>query len=230
MPPLPSGERLINMDLSNFKPNNQFRFFLDKISKHVDLSKLKNIFDIGSRDATESLFFANEFPNVHVTAFEPNPTQYDVCVENCKQAGATNVTVEQLALSNTNDNLNFYVTPGNVGASSLLKPDFVPWTGDQSCVTIQVPCTTLNDYCREKNVYPDLLWMDVQGNERHTLAGASEVLGGVVAIYTEAGIIPYYEGHTLKNEILEYLQTFGFKMIDCQLDWSHEANIILVKE
>jgi hypothetical protein len=52
----------------------------------------------------------------------------------------------------------------------------------------------------------------------------------IQVIYTEAGVIPYYDGHTLKSDIIDYLKEFDFVVLDDKLDWSHEANVIFIKK
>lgn len=207
--------------------NLGFYPFLEKIKQYVNFDEVKAIFDIGSRDCGESLSFSKEFPNSKIVAFEPNIYQIPICEENIK--GVTNIQLVNKALSDFEGQSEFHVTVGNVGASSLLKPHFVPWAADQNVEIIKVDVTTLDSWCEENNIWPDIIWMDVQGNELNTFKGAVKTLKNIKAIYCEAGVIPYYDGHTLKTDILNFLQENGFKLIEEKLDWEREANLILVK-
>lgn len=208
------------------QPNPGFYYFLEFIKPYIDFKSINTIFDIGAREAHESLFFEKEFSNSKIFAFEPNPFQYNICLDEIKDS--KNISVINKALSNFNGTSKFYLTPGNIGASSLLKPNFVPWTGDQQIKEIQVDVITLDDFCKE-NPTPDIIWMDVQGNELYTLQGGKKSLESTKAIYCEAGVVPYYENHSLKHDIIKFLEDNNFKLIDDKLDWSHETNLIFVK-
>lgn len=208
--------------------NAGFYYFLNKIKNHINLSEIKSIYDIGSRDCIEALYFHKEFPNTKITAFEPNDEQYQICL-NAVQ-GKENIKVVNKALSNFIGTASFYKTPGNIGASSLLKPSFVPWTPNQQIVQSIAEVTTLDKYIKDNNDFVNLIWMDVQGNELYTLQGGKESLKEVKAIYCEAGVIPYYENHSLKADIISFLENQNFILIDDKLDWTHETNLIFVKK
>lgn len=209
--------------------NPGYDYFLGKIKPYVVFEDIKCIFEIGSRDAIESLYFENTFEKAKIYAFEPNPKQYDVCLGNIAKAKANRVKIEPYALSDKAGYVDFYITPGNIGASSILRPHFVPWTGNQTVTKTSVFAITLDEFVKKENYKPDLIWMDVQGNELNVLKGGSSILNDVKIIYTEAGNIPYYDGHTLKVDIIKYLADFGFEVLDDKLDWSHESNVIFIK-
>ena len=56
-------------------------YFLEKYLEDykIDVSKVKNIVEIGAKDCVESLKFTELFPNAHVTAFECNPELTALC-------------------------------------------------------------------------------------------------------------------------------------------------------
>lgn len=220
---------MIMSNTENFGKNPGYDYLMEKIKPYVSFDDIKCVFEIGSRDAIESIYFENTFPNARIYAFEPNPTQHSICVSNVLKAQTTRVSVEQYALSNIQGTVDFYITPGNVGASSMLRPHFVPWTHDQRVQKIEVFSIKLDSFCEKENIKPDIIWMDVQGNELNVLYGAKNSLDNVQVIYTEAGVIPYYDNHTLKVDIVKYLSDFGFEVLDDKLDWSHESNVIFIK-
>ena len=213
-----------------FDKNPGLNDFENQIKPYLNFDNIKCVFEFGSRDACESIYFENIFKNASIYAFEPNPDQHIICLNNCKKGETTRVIVEKLALSDKQGQLDFYITPGNIGASSLLKPHFVPWTHDQRYIKSTVQTTTLDIFCQKYDLVPDVIWMDVQGNELNTLKGGDSILNQVSVIYTEAGVIPYYDGHTMKSDIVEYLKKFNFEVVDDKLDWSHESNVIFVKK
>lgn len=206
--------------------NIGFKPFLDKVYPYINSPKV--IFDIGARECNESICFAEAFPEAKIFSFEPNPNQKDACEINSSRY--PQITFSPIALSDKNGEMDFYIANGNVGASSLLKPHFIPWASDQSVSVKKVKVETLDSFCNKNNVYPDVIWMDVQGNELNTLKGGANALSSVKAIYTEAGVKPYYDGHTLKPDIVKFLSELGFRLIDEKLDWEMEANLIFVRK
>lgn len=171
----------------------------------------RTILDIGSRDLEQSIEFSSVFQNSKIYAFEPNPEQFNIC--NFKSKNYNNIVVNQLALSNVNGNLDFYITHGNVGASSLLEPINVPFASTQSFTKIQVPTVRLDSWLEDNNVnYVDIMWLDTQGVELNVLKSMGDLLKTVSFIHCEAAEIPYYKGHLLKNELEEFLISMGFEL------------------
>ncbi len=187
------------------------------------------IFDIGSRECNESVQFSKKFPNAKIFAFEPNPYQYDECKNNIRNYN--NISFFPIALSDFENTAEFHITRGNVGASSLLNPTYVPFASSQDTETIQVPVTTLDMWTSENHINNiDILWMDVQGNELNVLNGAKSILHNTSIINTEVGLKAYYEAHTMKSDIFLFLEDMGFQLIHEQAEWECEANVIFINK
>jgi FkbM family methyltransferase len=158
------------------------------------------IMDIGSRDLGQSIEFNSVFPDAKIYAFEPNPEQAKICKD--LSADYDNIFVEEKAVSDENGVLDFYVTHGNVGASSLLEPINVPFASTQDYTKISVPVIRLDDWMRENNVdVVDIMWLDTQGIELKALKSMGDALKKVKFIHCEAADKAYYKGHLLKNEL-----------------------------
>lgn len=170
------------------------------------------ILDIGSRDLEQSIEFNSVFNDAKIIAFEPNPSQYDICLNKSKHY--SNIKVEQLAISNVSGTLDFYVTHGNVGASSLLKPMSIPFATTQDFTKISVPSIRLNEWLDSNDIGKvDLMWLDTQGVELDALKSMGDKLKQVKFIHCEAAEHAYYEGHLLKNELVNFLEESGFELI-----------------
>ena len=170
------------------------------------------IMDIGSRDLGQSLEFNSVFPESKIYAFEPNPEQVKVCDE--LAIGHSNIHVEPKAISDENGTLDFYVTHGNVGASSLLEPINVPFATSQDVTKISVDVIRLDDWMKQYNVDKvDILWLDTQGVELKALKSMGDALKMVKFIHCEAAQQAYYKGHLLKSELEEFLISMGFDLI-----------------
>jgi FkbM family methyltransferase len=211
------------------------------IENKIDLSNIKEILDIGSWHLGQSLEFHYIFPEATINAFEPVPDSYQLCLDN--NSFPNKIFVHNLALTNFNGETKFYAVDPiksshpNVGASSLLK--FMDglngsffnqkWIQNE----IVVKCSTLDNWCQIYNKKIDIIWIDVQGAELQVFKGGSKTLDDVKIIFTEVGLKPYYEGHSLKKDIDEYLNNKGFVEITESFElngFDYEANTIYCKK
>jgi hypothetical protein len=106
----------------------------------------------------------------------------------------------------------------------------VPWTGDQRVLVEKVECMTLDRWAQINGVHPDVLWVDVQSQELPFFVGGRQTLKKVKAIYTEAGLVPYYEGHTMSKDIIKELESQGFYLLRDEKDWEKETNLTFVRK
>lgn len=170
----------------------------------------KTILDVGSRDLGQSIEFHTIWPSAFIHAFEPNPDQYEICKLN--SVNIDNVNVYQLAIGDRKDTVDFYKTIGNIGASSLLEPIDVPFASTQQTEKILVQQDTLSNWMKEFNIPTiDIIWMDTQGTELAALRGMGSNIKNVKFIHCEASPIPYYKGHTSKNDLEQFLTENGFE-------------------
>lgn len=211
----------------------------------IDIGQVKQIVDIGSWHLGQSIEFARIFTAARIDAFEPVPTSYDRCLNNrngLSRQQKERIHVHNIALSDKEANIPFYaVDPSqssvpNVGASSMFR--FIDGLNGsmfgQNLIQeeIEVQSTTLDRWCKKQNVNGiDIMWMDVQGAELLVLKGADKILENTRIIMTEVGLKPYYEGHTLKQEIDTFLFAKGFRELEGAFElngFDYEANTIYV--
>ena len=190
----------------------------------------KTILDFGAHDLRDTLILAEAFPDAKIYAFEANPEYYSICVNNNRFPDR--ITVTHKAISNQNGTISFYLTPGNIGASSVLKPlDWIPWTNDKTVNEIIVEATRLDTWLEQNGIdQVDVVWMDAQGSELLCLQGMGSYLDKVKMLQTEVGVQAYYEGHTLYPEVNAHLIQCGFEQIYTQHDWSHEDNLVYINK
>lgn len=191
--------------------NNQkyISFLLSETSEYFDLENINCIFDVGSLNGIESVYFSQYLPDVEIYSFEANPNSVKLIEENQKHYPKTHCINK--AISNYNGKSDFYITIDNIGASSLLKP-MGGYAGYNYSI-LEVDVITIEKFCQEYNIPKiDILWMDLQGNELNALKGMGNILSTTKIICSEIGLKPYYENHTLYNEIVDYLQKYGFEI------------------
>lgn len=200
-----------NGDWDHVIHNNQkyISFLLSETSEYFDLDDIDYIFDVGSLNGIESVYFSQYLPNSKIYSFEANPNSASLVREN--QKFYSNARCINKAVSDYNGKNTFYLTTENIGASSLLKP-IGGYAGNQYS-TIEVDVITIEKFCEENKIPKvDILWMDLQGNELNALKGMGEMLSNTKVICSEVGLKPYYENHTLYDEIVEYLEKYGFEV------------------
>jgi FkbM family methyltransferase len=232
----------IKKRLTNGIVSDRFRFIVDK----YELLNINEVLDIGSWHLGQSIELHQIFPNAKISAFEPVPESYNLCLYNRTNSGISEseISIYNTAISDTIGEVNFYsVDPStsshpNVGASSLLKfidglnGSFFSQTWNQK--EILVKCNTLDNWCTDNSKDKiDIIWIDTQGTELNVFKGGEKTLEKVKVIFTEVGLKPYYEGHTMKKEIDDFLLSKGFIEIKDSFElngFDYEGNTIYVNE
>jgi FkbM family methyltransferase len=206
------------------------------LAKAMDLNEIKTIIDVGSAHGYESLNMARVFGNAMVYGFEPTPEHYAACM-NLLSSTPTDISkrihIENLALNDSDGPIKFYpldevnARSNNTGMASkfkLMDPFVFPHELNLQ-KEITVDAVRLDTWCKSRNVYPDLIWMDAQGAELDILRGAVDILDTVKVIMTEAALKPYYEGHTMKVDIDAYLRGLGFVELVSARKLMHEYEV-----
>lgn len=114
--------------------------------------------------------------------------------------------------------VTFYKNVTHPGGNSYyrenveINPAAEQYFGDQTAVDCEVK--TLDTVVKEKDFpLPDLIKMDVQGAELDILKGAEECLKNCRDLILELQKVEYNKGAPLKDEVIEYLEGIGFKMV-----------------
>jgi FkbM family methyltransferase len=153
------------------------------------------------------------------------------------------VKIHNIALGNESGEVSFYpVDPekssvANIGASSMFKfidgLNGTPFGQNLVQNEIKVQADTLDNWSAANKIDGvDIMWVDVQGAELLVFQGADNLLKNTKVIMTEVGLKPYYEGHTLKSDIDEYLFARGFTELEGAFElngFDYEANTIYIK-
>jgi FkbM family methyltransferase len=133
-------------------------------------SRPVEFFDIGAHVGLHSLVVSTVYPAdvVHVTAFEPTPRTAAMC-RTLAGANQRQIRIERCAISDTDGTAELYISPWE--SSNSLQVGFRP-----AKETVPVRTVTLDSYCRERGLWPDVVKIDVETYESHVLAGAKETL------------------------------------------------------
>ena len=218
--------------------------------KYLNFNEIYEILDIGSWHLKQTIEMAQIFDFSLINAFEPNPNTAQHCRDVLKTLPfhfQNRISIHETALTDFSGKAKFYpldkdkTYSTNEGIASLSKlKDGMDgsllkdkWVQKE----IEVSTDTLDNWTSTNNSKPDLIWMDVQGAELNVLKGATKTLKNIKAICTEAGLVGYYENHSLKKDIDLFLEKNNFielKEAYCPTTWSSEkaaeADVIYINK
>jgi FkbM family methyltransferase len=200
--------------IKNLKPEGAYMSFVDKIDK----KHIKRIFEVGSRDAKDSLALSDYF-KCHVYAFECNPSAIEICKSNIGQN--PNVTLVPYGVWDKSGKRSFYkVKHENIGASSFFKINKKVYTQEKlKQKKISVDCIRLDEFLKENNIDGiDLLCMDVQGASYQVLSSLGDNLKNIKYIIVELEVQPLYSGEILYQDVDKFLLNSGFKRVSEPID------------
>jgi FkbM family methyltransferase len=114
-------------------------------------------------------------PRGRVIGFEPNPTARQVLLNNVRlNRLPARVRIEAAALGSCAGTAPLFHSSGTSGLSRLGAPNpDVPHESDH----VDVPVTTLDEYCAANGVTPDWILIDTEGVELDVLRGAVRTIG-----------------------------------------------------
>ncbi len=117
-----------------------------------------------------------------VIAFEPTPSSAALARQHIEwnRSGAAPIHLIEAAVSDrvSSGTLHEYDAHGLPFANSLA----VAADTDAAAVTREVPIVTIDEVCREQNVVPSVIRMDVQGAEIHALRGARHAIASAARL------------------------------------------------
>jgi len=207
------------------------------ITRPIDIQKellmllnkesVKIVFDIGACEAEDSIRYSMLFPNSKIYAFEPRKDNLITANEFIINYKCSNIILENIALSNTNGEAEFFLSEGQPSettnkaewdygnkSSSLLKPTrklkkHVSWL--QFNNKIKVKTLRLDTYMESNLISEiDFLHIDVQGAELMVFEGAGKFLSKMKIIWMEVEAVELYKKQPLKNEIEKFMKKNKF--------------------
>lgn len=177
------------------------------------------VIEAGAYNGEDTERMSKLWPNGKIHSFEPVPVIFKWLTDRTKKY--KNVARYNLALSDKIGFAEFTLSetpdkPGvPYGSGSLLQVkehvNYYPYIFKDKTT---VETITLDAWSKKFNIpRVDLLWLDMQGFELNTLMASKSLLKNVKAIFTEANFIEAYEGQYLYNDIKNWLENNGFKLI-----------------
>ncbi len=157
------------LNLLNYKITGFNYYLLDFLFNEVFIGESYNfittkpspvIIDCGANVGFSVLFFKRLYPQAIIHAFEPNPNSYKYLEKNVSQNALTNTTTYNLALSDKEETISFYVNGEDLGTlvGSIKKER----GGDTE---LKVKAIKLSHFIKNLNAEIDMLKIDVEGAE-----------------------------------------------------------------
>ena len=134
--------------------------------------------DVGANVGAYTLI-ASEVSDSNVVSIEPHPATFSMLERNVRLNGRRNVTCLNVALSSRDGEVCFTDVPG----SSMNRVEL----GNNIGAALRVPSRRLGRVCRELNVVPDLVKIDVEGHEAAVLDGFEDLRGAAKVSLIEGG-------------------------------------------
>jgi FkbM family methyltransferase len=189
-----------------------YEFEKTETAMWIDYAKRSNhILDIGSNFGYYSLLASDVNPGSKIMAFEPAPAMFQRLTHNLNLNAYLNVMPLNLGLSNEKGRFDFFVADNkHSGMSGLSMPDGID--GQK----IQVEITTVDQILADHgDVMPDLIKIDVEGNELNALLGMKHMFSVCKPVF----FIEIYDrnlakfGHS-RDMVFDFFKDQGYSIME----------------
>lgn len=233
----------MNLDLNEFIQSHLYLFGSYELPtiKFIKNTVKPNmtILDIGGNVGLMTLLFSKFLGNTgQVHTFEPEPRNFADLLENININQFKNITLNQLAVSDKDAKLKFYLSNSiNAGTHSLV------YNNDLSKEFLEVTAIKADDYIRQNNIAKvDLIKIDVEGAELDVINGMDELLSRDTPILIVELISKHFKARGLSSVLFKKMMYDKYKYLPhlinndgslTQDKWDNENNgdnIIFMKE
>ena len=169
------------------------------------------IIDIGANEGQSSFAFRLAFPNAAIHAFEPLPDCFAKLTRNL--AHTPNMFLHNVAVGDTCGDLMFEQNEYAVSSSALpmAEKHMADFPQTKNRKQIRIPVETLDQlFAHRKDLGNVLIKIDVQGYEKHVIAGGLQTLSRTQVLIVETSFDVLYEGQPLFGEVYETVRELGF--------------------
>lgn len=173
------------------------------------------VFDVGANTGSISSYLSNKVgDNGKIIAFEPFPKTFLRLKNNIALNNFKNITLEEIALSDSEGKKEFYFNKKNPELNSL---GIVEFENELPFETTEVKVSTLDNYCSKNNIQViDFLKIDVEGFEVEVLTGAAELLNNkkIKSIQFEISPIPLRCANKSPDDLVNLFNKIDYEIFD----------------
>jgi len=199
----------------------------------MQLYKIENYFypyrilDIGANTGQFYKLANHTFPSSFIFSIEANPE----CEMYLKQV-TDNYYIGLLAKDNSE--YNFYSRKNDpTGTGNSIYKELTHFYSEDQLQILKQTGIKLDDLFTDDSIF-DLIKIDTQGSELDIMTGGRNLCKRAKAILLEVSLTKYNEGAPLYDEVLQYMDEFGFEKRDI-LDeahnhGSHQQDILFINK
>ena len=189
----------------HFKKENYETIMVKTLLKSIEFLNLKNFLDIGSFMGFYACLVASSFKNnVNIYAIESNPDYSNYIKKSIQINNFNNIKTINKILSDKKENLFI--------KNETVVPDLKP--GEN---LVNLEAITLDELCKNENINPEIIKIDVHGAEGKVVLGSKNILKNTKIILLElhtSDFLKKFSNGLNKKEILSQLVDLNF---DCYL-------------
>jgi len=179
------------------------------------------IFDIGTNRGVYAVMLAKKFSNSMVYCFDPmEEIVHHKWITHMEDNKIENAKFFNFGFSDREATLDFYLPPHDTGEKDGGKADsvytyniYTDKNGGHSIIKGKVK--TMKQWCKDENIYPNVLKIDAEGAEYDILLGAGDILDSVNTILIEkidrVDIVKNHE-KTTRTLYEEVLKKYNFNL------------------
>lgn len=203
----------LNYDLGLSARNRIFKHTLHFNGLLVLLKKINSkkhkglLLDVGCHAGGTTFFFAKQLKELQCIGFEPNRPVFEQAK---KTYTITNLQYENIALSNKDGVIDFFITDNEVSSSlnNVNANTQFSVVAKEEVVTRKLDTYLLDNKLQDEKILA--LKIDVQGYELSVLHGAEQSLKKTLLVLVEMSNHSDYEGGAQYFEVDAYLRSKGF--------------------
>ena len=173
------------------------------------------VIDVGAHDGSAfSIPYAKDRNNL-VYAIEPIPALAD----KIRASGLTNLHVFCVAIGEQEGLATLYINQDSQTSSLLPNDAKGPWSSYADNLktygTLEVSVIRLDSFMRSNRITEvDLLKINAQGYDLQVIKSAGDLIRKIRRIQLEVQVTPLYKGSASKDEVVEYLEALGFRLVN----------------
>ncbi len=194
----------------------------DYLIRNLNDLNERSFVDIGANIGYFSILVAKNNPSCKVYSFEPTPSIFKQLEENLQLNELSNVSANQVALSNHEGNLRLYPGhPMNSGSTGIFR-------NEESSESFSVKASTLHKEVVKMSLPPRIVKIDTEGSESEILSHLRqlvEILPADIEFIVE--INPELIGLEKANAIIRRFENLNFNSF--QIKNSYELEFYLTK-
>ncbi len=194
---------------------------LDVLFKEIKRKDV--VFDVGANIGYFACLIANHYPESQVHAFEMGSENLRLLQRNVELNRLRNIITTCCAISDTSGKVKVVDSPVGNAVLKIIDNEVNGYD------LIQVDSISLDDYCFQKNVNPDIIKIDVEGAEMKVLQGMSRILSGPVKLLIEIHEKELRQFNSSKEEVLDYLKSNQFSLRFIGNDQKKNVLVLAVK-